>query len=462
MSKKKNSIWMLFASVKLTLFVLFFLASASIIGTIIPQDTSPQNYHQFFGSILDGMGMYSDKAVAVITKITFLLSFDDMYRSWWFNGLLGVLSLNLIVCSIERLPDVWRLVVMDNHQTKVGRLQSMRNKLNVSSTDSISQTTATITKALTTIGWTPTESSKEEGTLLFSQKTPWTRLGVYVVHFSILVILAGAAVGFVYGHKGGLNLPETLSSNVIYEYGSAQEIDLGFTIKCNWFQMSRYPSGAPKEYQSELVVIDDGKEILTKVIEVNDPLSYKGWTFYQSSFEAHKKYIISVANKKTNERERFLVPVREPVRWQDEQLLFAVKDLIPTNIPMTYKYELMIADGNGGQQTLILDDNVQGTLSRADGTKYVFQVKEFYSTGLQVAKDPGVWLVYLGCGLMLAGLGITFFMSHRRIWVYISEEDGKTTLLFAGTSNKNKPGFEQEFTNISNKLTTQQSIEVQK
>src|SRR6185369_10529295 len=31
-------------------------------------------------------------------------------------------------------------------------------------------------------------------------------------------------------------------------------------------------------------------------------------------------------------------------------------------------------------------------------------------TGLQVAKDPGVWVVWLGCTLMIVGLFIAFFM----------------------------------------------------
>ncbi len=453
---------MFFASVKLALFVLFILATASIIGTIVPQDAPPQEYHQFYGSVLEGVGLYSAKAVSIVTKISTILSIDDMYRSWWFNSLLGLLSLNLIICSIERLPDVWRLVVMDNHQTKIGRLSSMRHKLILTSTDSIDQTTSKLQQLLASMGWATSKSEKEGGSLLFSQKTPWTRLGVYAVHLSILVIFAGAAVGFFYGHKGGLNLPETLSSKVIYQYGSGEELDLGFTIKCNWFHMTRYPNGAPKEYQSELVIIEDGKEILTEVIEVNHPLTYKGWTFYQSSFESHKKYIITVTNRDNDIPERFLVPLRQAVRWQNEELLFAVKDLVPTDTPMVYNFRLLVSDGKGGQHNLILEANTPKTLTRADGTEYVFQVKEFFSTGLQVAKDPGVILVYIGCGLMLAGLGVAFFMSHRRLWVYIHEQDGTTTILVAGTANKNKPGFERNFADISAKLINSQSFEVQK
>ena len=35
-------------------------------------------------------------------------------------------------------------------------------------------------------------------------------------------------------------------------------------------------------------------------------------------------------------------------------------------------------------------------------------------TGLQVRKDPGVWVVYLGFIVMSIGLYIAFFMSHKK------------------------------------------------
>ena len=43
--------------------------------------------------------------------------------------------------------------------------------------------------------------------------------------------------------------------------------------------------GAPiKSYKSTVAVVEDGKEVLTRAIEVNTPLSYKGYTFYQLSY----------------------------------------------------------------------------------------------------------------------------------------------------------------------------------
>ncbi|ODS32647.1 MAG: ResB-like c-type cytochrome synthesis protein [Candidatus Scalindua rubra] len=42
---------------------------------------------------------------------------------------------------------------------------------------------------------------------------------------------------------------------------------------------------AVKDYKSILRVVEDGKTVLTKTIEVNDPLKYKGYVFYQSSYD---------------------------------------------------------------------------------------------------------------------------------------------------------------------------------
>jgi cytochrome c biogenesis protein len=62
-------------------------------------------------------------------------------------------------------------------------------------------------------------------------------------------------------------------------------------------------------------------------------------------------------------------------------------------------------------------------------------------TGLQVAKDPGVWVVWLGCTLMVLGCMMAFFMSHKRVWIRI--EKGRAVM--AGTASKNPAGFDLQF-----------------
>jgi cytochrome c biogenesis protein len=448
---------MFFASVKLALFILFLLAAASIIGTILPQGEAPGVYSQFYTTTLG----LSHNIAQILTKITFQLDLDTMYASWWFRSLILLLSLNLIVCTIERLPDVWRLVVLDNLDSSLDRIINMRNRRTYRTALAVKESSAAISARLKTRGWQTSERNRDGDTLLFAQKAPWSRLGVYIVHTSILMIFAGALIGSIWGQKGSVNIPETLTTDKIYQFGSGAPIDLGFTVKCNWFHLSKYPNGAPKEYESELVIIENGQEILKKTIEVNGPLSYKGWTFYQSSYESHQKFIISVANTGTMTEERFLAPPQQPVRWQNENLLFGIQDLVPTSIPGTYKYKLLIADSKGAQSLYLLDDNQQMTISLADGSKYTFHIKEFYSTGLQVSKDPGVWIVYIGCLLMLIGLSVAFFVFHKRIWILVRRENDTTQIFLAGTTNKNKAGFDTEFNALSDTVADINQIEVQ-
>ena len=71
-----------------------------------------------------------------------------------------------------------------------------------------------------------------------------------------------------------------------------------------------------------------------------------------------------------------------------------------------------------------------------------------YYTGLQVAKDPGVLVVWLGCALMVLGICMAFFMSHKRVWIRISDH-GVTV---GGSASKNPAAFELCFEELTKKL----------
>jgi cytochrome c biogenesis protein len=64
-------------------------------------------------------------------------------------------------------------------------------------------------------------------------------------------------------------------------------------------------------------------------------------------------------------------------------------------------------------------------------------------TGMQVRKDPGVLIVYLGCIIMAIGLYMTFFMSHRRVWISLTEEKGGAKVLVGASANRNKTSLER-------------------
>jgi cytochrome c biogenesis protein len=80
-------------------------------------------------------------------------------------------------------------------------------------------------------------------------------------------------------------------------------------------------------------------------------------------------------------------------------------------------------------------------------------LNQAFYTGLQVAKDPGVNIVWVGCTLMVIGILIAFFMSHQRLWVRLTPSaDGRVEVVLAGSASKNRLAFEKKFEKIQSDL----------
>lgn len=443
MKKKKNPIQAFFASVKLTLFVLFMLAAFSIIGTVIPQNKPAEFYVEAYGENMAGLFQ--------------TLDVPDMYSSWWFTSLLVLLSVNMIVCIFERFPNAWRLITMDNLQTKLQKLERMGQRKKIVSALTALKATGKLNTLLQKNGWKAKQGDLDGSTLLFAQKGTWSRLGVFVFHASIIIIFIGAMIGSFFGYKAGVRIPETTATDTIYEFGTNKPIKLDFKVKCKRFKLTYYDTGMPREFRSELAVIEDGKEVLTKSIVVNDPLTYKGLTFYQSSYEAYQKMLITLVNNASGARKEFLVPPGEEISWAQEKMSFGIINKQRTPTPGYFRYKIWLNDEKGEASSFWMDEDTTTTFQRSD-VPYTISMKEFYATGLQVTKDPGVWCVYFGCAVMLLSLIVAFFFSHRRVWIHISETEQGSEILITGSSNKDKVGFEKKFDSLVESI--QESLEV--
>ena len=85
-------------------------------------------------------------------------------------------------------------------------------------------------------------------------------------------------------------------TNAILSWG-ARDIDLGFSIKLEDFILERYAgSNSPSSYKSKVVVIDGEKEMPYDIF-MNNVLDYKGYRFFQSSYDMDELgTILSVNN----------------------------------------------------------------------------------------------------------------------------------------------------------------------
>ncbi len=437
--KNTNQLWNFFASVKLALFTLCTLSLTSIIGTIIPQGEPYSRYVDEYGP---GLAQFFQ-----------VLDIPNMYNSWWFLGLLGLLSANLVICSIDRFPTSWRLITADQLSLSSERLGRMDHQETWTLASSPQDAAQLFRGRLGTVGWRTSFRENDDGLMLFSQKAAWSRLGVYLVHLSILMIFAGAIIGSFLGFKGTVMIPETESTDKVFASGNAQPLDLGFEIRCDSFAIEFYENGTPKEYRSHLTVLEKGKTILQEDIEVNKPLTYKGITFYQSTYEGYKNFLLKFTDTTDQTATTFKALFQKEMEWPDKGLRFGVINA-ETKDNQILRTRIWLQ--NGDQQPAIFWLETGGEAKvKIQGKTFLLSAKQMYATGLQVAKDPGVWLVYCGCTLMLIGLYVAFFLSHRRIWIFLRQESGTATVvLLAGSTNKDKTGFAASFRQLKDLLHT--------
>jgi cytochrome c biogenesis protein len=434
--QNNNSVWHFFASVKLALVTLFLITITSIIGTLIPQKESFEWY----------ASQYGPKTAQLFS----VLDIPDMYNSWWFISLLFLLGFNLVICSIDRFPAVWRQVKADGLQYTGERIRKMSTRKNWDYTGLSSAAAQNMTDTLNKRGWKTATKSMGNDTLIFSQKGNWTRTGVYMVHGSILLIFLGAIIGNLLGFKGSVSIPETMERDRVTLYDTREILDLGFVVRCNSFAIEFYPNGMPKEYTSSLTILENGQELFTQEIEVNSPLKHKGITFYQSSYEAYQDFVVTITNNTTGNQKTFIASFQKQTEWAEEGIRFGIINAKALEQSIVSS-KIWFSKENGTPITQWLDDNTTATLNGTD-LDYRVSAKQMYATGLQVAKDPGVWWVYIGCGLMLFGLYVAFFMSHRRIWLLVSDSEKGTEIILTGSANKNRPGFERLFDNLASEL----------
>ena len=108
-----SKIWDFFSSVKLTIVLLLSLAATSIIGTLIPQNENPAAYLEAFGGYL--------------FRLFDILDLFDMYHSWWFQFLLILLTINIIVCSIDRISVNRRILFVKKPSFKLPRFRNIKH-----------------------------------------------------------------------------------------------------------------------------------------------------------------------------------------------------------------------------------------------------------------------------------------------------------------------------------------------
>jgi cytochrome c biogenesis protein len=80
------------------------------------------------------------------------------------------------------------------------------------------------------------------------------------------------------------------------------------------------------------------------------------------------------------------------------------------------------------------------------------EYNQIYYTGLQLARDPGMNVVWVGSAILVIGLCIMFYMPHRKLWLIIRPESKHLNISLAGMAVRNPIAFDRAFHDLLTKL----------
>jgi cytochrome c biogenesis protein len=250
-----------FSSVKLAITLLIIITLASILGTLIPQGRAEAEYAARYGQL---------------APLLIRLEVTDLYHSLLYRGLLYLFALNTAVCTLTRFGAKFRKAFRPRVEGEASKIRTLKSSGAFKLKGSLEQAAQKVESALKSRHFRTRQTVHEGRVSILAQKRIAGLFGSDIVHVGLLIILAG---GIISGGDAGMRRMLT-----IHEGRTLEVPEAGISLRLDKFQTDYYPSGAVKDWKSTLTVIEDGQEIRTQTIEVNHPLSFRGFMFYQSSY----------------------------------------------------------------------------------------------------------------------------------------------------------------------------------
>jgi cytochrome c biogenesis protein len=447
-----SDLYKFFTSISLAILLISFIALLSLVGTLIPQET--------FTREVDYTARYGVEGYRMLRA----LQLTNIFGSWYFLFLMALFTLNLSACTHKRLKASWRYWKLPMNCIPPDGLQRFEHSRTLSGVISTS-TSLQIRRLLQRYGYRVREQNGE----LLAEKWRWERFGIDLFHISLIAVIFGGLLTMLFGyrtfeiahHRSTITLPD-------------------FVVRVNRFWSENYEhSERVMDWHSELTVIENSREVLTRTIEVNAPLRYKGYNIYQSAFgtdwQGAARVTLQLSRADGTELGEFVGTVNDGFEVPQEQLFVKIGAFLPdfalTENLIAYSrtqrlenpaafVEIYDAHGRRVMRTWAFSrPEMHGfwetTMSRVGGgTPYKVKLigmtaPEF--TGLQITKDPGRPVVYFGFFCVIVGLFVHMYFKHKQIWVSIAENK----IIVAGMVRNNLRSFAQEFHRLTEEIERQ-------
>ena len=422
-----------------------------------------------------------------LTPIFDWLHFFTIFSSWYFMLLLTILSLSIIVCTLNRAPAIWQNFKHPVIRRSEKFYQHALERASFTHPDPLAFATTELRKrhyrirtltvqgtggasprpGLAEAGSRPgssrgvsenndTGGSTEQTTYLYANKNSWATLATFVFHAALVTLLMAGVISQWHGlppdsparrilpaplvslsdSLAGFTFDQALptgQSAVVYPRGTPHNI----SFRVNNFTATFDPkTGLATDYVTNLSVYRDGQLVArSNHLRVNDPLSYDGIIFHQSSLIPSVTITISdsqgclvcaqaIVLDQTSTAQGLQFDIARDIPIAGTSMTLSVFFPHSPSLQLAQiKHPLFLTTIGIPGKTPDQDNVAQlsvGQSQRVFNKQWTITVNNAQeATVLLVTKDSGSLLIWPTAVILILSLCLTFYFPQRRIWIRV-------------------------------------------
>lgn len=464
-----DKIWIFFTSIRNGVIIIALIMIAAAIGTIFPQE--------YFIPIGANAEEYYQENYGSLGYLYYQLGFHNLYSSWWFLILNGMLALSIIAASIDRGVPLFKTLY--KQRAKKHDSFFKRQRLSQINDDTLDDA---VFKGIVSQFKKQRYSVKEDNGHYLFEKGRFSRWGPYINHTGLILILFGSMLRF---------FPDMYVDEIIYvtegETIAIPTMNNEYYIENHRFIVENYDpeeneifsealmNGVVTEnFQTDVTIyINNNQGVvgsqpdLEKVddysIRVNHPYRFNGYEIFQSSFDSSQLgsmtfFLEDASGEQVGE------PFEIDLNTPDE--LYAVNDDIEvsmrayspdfleiddqgalvsaTPVSRNPAFVFEVREGDAAPERSFI--RIMGSTPITQDNEYsirFLEAEEQVASVLTLKRDVTMPLFAVGFVIFLIGLSIGSYINHRRVWMTNDKQ-----FKLAAHTNKNYFGLRKEINKI--------------
>jgi len=475
-------------SMKFAIWIAVALAVASVAGVLL-QEFFPMR------SAADAEALRARLPDPVFRAFG-LLQLHDVFRAFWFRGLLGLLAVSLIFCSSQRFRSAFKQAMTLRPFREPQALQSLPHSAVVyhASPELFDAVVGRLRRRF----YFGTIELQEGQKVAALHQGGLARTGPVLLHLGILALVLGGLVSSWVGRRH------------FVEIGPGQTValeDSRFALRVDDFQIEKNGAGQVKQYRSKVALLEGDREVARREISVNSPLRHAGYNIYQASyafdptrassltFVVRPRVVDPNTSGTTDPAAAHASPVSQHAHTAagvggDPHAACGMESALqsvvvqsgmegPFAVPGYTGYEFHVTDffghlmlGPKGPVNAKRDfDNPAARIEVLKGGKPVAHQWAFakfpahsrgelpftlemhdaqpaLTSGFEINTNPGAPLVWFGFALSTLGLVLAFLVQHRCVFMLARPSERGWSLWIAGRSDHERYAFAGEFARL--------------